>query len=268
MLFRSRSLYEAVKPLVIERNGTRVAIVNFCENEWSIASEDSPGSNPMDIIDNASQIMKAKKIADYVIVIVHGGHEYYNLPSPRMQRQYRFYADQGADIVVGHHTHCISGYEEYNEVPIYYSLGNFLFTKNNPNDEWYTGLVLELDLLNEKIEHKIHPVRQQKETFKLSLVNGEGKSEVLKIIKSFNEIIKDTDKLNDYWQKYIEKQSKGYLNMWSPLSFIKNKYVAGALRKLGINFMNKKGASLYLNLMRCEAHRDMSRLVLEKYLKK
>ena len=58
-------------------------------------------------------------------MIVHGGHECYNLPSPRMQKQYLFYADQGADIVVGHHTHCISGYEVYKGVPIYYSLGNF-----------------------------------------------------------------------------------------------------------------------------------------------
>jgi poly-gamma-glutamate capsule biosynthesis protein CapA/YwtB (metallophosphatase superfamily) len=76
----------------------------------------------MDIIDNANQIKEAKATHDKVIVIVHGGHEYYNLPSPRMQKQYRFYADQGADFVVGHHTHCISGYEVYNGVPIYYSL--------------------------------------------------------------------------------------------------------------------------------------------------
>ena len=107
-----------------------IFIFNFCENEWSIAESDNPGANPMDIIDNANQIKYARELADYVIVIVHGGHEYYNLPSPRMQKQYRFYADQGADIVVGHHTHCISGNEVYKGVPIYYSLGNFIFTKN------------------------------------------------------------------------------------------------------------------------------------------
>ena len=82
----------------------------------------------MDIIDNTNQIREAKASHDKVIVIVHGGHEYYNLLSPRMQKQYRFYADQGADIVVGHHTHCISGNEIHNGVPKYYSLGNFLFT--------------------------------------------------------------------------------------------------------------------------------------------
>ena len=96
----------------------KIAILNFCENEWSIAEDDSPGANPMDIIDNTNHIREAKASHDKVIVIVHGGHEYYNLPSPRMQKQYRFYADQDADIVVGHNTHCISGSEMYKGVEL------------------------------------------------------------------------------------------------------------------------------------------------------
>ena len=67
----------------------------------------------MDIIDNAKEIKNAKEKADYVFVIVHGGHEHYSLPSPKMQKQYRFYVEQGADIVIGHHTHCINGNEVY-----------------------------------------------------------------------------------------------------------------------------------------------------------
>lgn len=46
------------------------------------------------------------------------------------RKQYRFYVEQGADIVVGHHTHCINGHEVHYGVPIYYSLGNFLFKFN------------------------------------------------------------------------------------------------------------------------------------------
>src|SRR5690606_22347516 len=106
--------------------------------------------NPIDIIDNVKQINEARGIADYVFVIVHGGHEFFNLPSPRMQKLYRFYAEQGADIVIGHHTHCIGGYETYKGVPIYYSLGNFLFTKQNPYEDWYLGLVLEVEIVEGK----------------------------------------------------------------------------------------------------------------------
>jgi len=53
----------------------------------------------------------------------------------------------------------------------------------------------------------------------------------------------------------------------SLLSFINNRYIRGLFNKLGLNLINKKGMALTLNLMRCEAHRDMSEKVTENYLK-
>lgn len=262
------NLKDAAKFIALNSEGMKIAVINFCENEWSIAEEDSPGANPMDIIDNANQIKEAKATHDKVIVIVHGGHEYYNLPSPRMQKQYRFYADQGADIVVGHHIHCISGNEVYKGVPIYYSLGNFLFTKNNPNEEWYTGLILEVEITSEGIECQIHPVRQERGSFNLTLLEGNENKNVLNIIESYCKVINNTDELKAQWEKYIEKKSKEYLNYWSPVSFIQNRYISGLCRKLGINFLNKKGMALFLNLIRCEAHWDMNKEIIGKYLKK
>ena len=244
-----------------------IAILNFCENEWSIAEDDSPGANPMDIIDNTNQIREAKASHDKVIVIVHGGHEYYNLPSPRMQKQYRFYADQGADIVVGHHTHCISGNEVYKGVPIYYSLGNFLFTKKNSNDEWYIGLILEVDITSDGTECQVHPIRQEKESFNLSLLEGEEKKEVFERINSYCSIIAHEKMLDVKWNEYIDHQSRMYLNYWSPISYVKNRYLNAAFRKLIGKMLNKKRTSLYLNLFRCEAHRDISEEVLKKFIR-
>ena len=259
-------LTEARKPLTLDKDGMKIAILNFCENEWSIAEDDSPGANPMDIIDNTNQIREAKASHDKVIVIVHGGHEYYNLPSPRMQKQYRFYADQGADIVVGHHTHCISGNEVYKGVPIFYSLGNFIFTQNSNNEDWYTGLILEVDISKEEIITLPHPVQQTKRDFNLSLITGQGRKQIMERIMTFNEIIQDEWHLLDNWKKYIGKQRDAYLHYWSPLSFIKSRYIRSSIRKLGVSFLNKKGISLYLNLMRCEAHKDLSEKIMEIYL--
>lgn len=262
-----RNLAEAAKTLFIDTNEGKIAIVNFAENEWANAQEKTAGANPMDIIDNANQIKEAKKTADYVFVIVHGGHEYYNLPSPRMQKQYRFYADQGADMVIGHHTHCINGYETHNNVPIYYSLGNFLFTKPSKYEDWYLGLVLEIELRNGKLMHKLHPVKQEKESFELRLLEPEEKQVVLKRISAYNTIIADPKKISQKWNVYVESKYKTYLRYWSPLSFIENRYLKAAIRKLGINVNNKKGMALLLNLMRCEAHADLSKEVTHKYLK-
>jgi poly-gamma-glutamate capsule biosynthesis protein CapA/YwtB (metallophosphatase superfamily) len=262
------NLKDAARYITLNKDGMKIAILNFCENEWSIAKEELPGANPMNLIDNSIQIREAKASHDKVIVIVHGGHEYYNLPSPRMQKQYRFYADQGADFVVGHHTHCISGYEVYNGVPIYYSLGNFLFTSQSTIEDWYIGLVLEVNIENGNLTSQLHPVEQQKETFELSLLNGKKREDIMKRISKYNAIIADEEKLKSEWNNYIDTKYDMYLNYWSPFSFISNRYVRGILNRLGIKGINKKGVALALNLMRCEAHADMSKEVTNKYLKR
>ncbi len=91
--------------------GKQLAIINCCEHEFSIATESRAGSNPLNPIQQYYAIKEARGKADYVLVIVHGGHEHYQLPNPRMQETYRFFIDAGADAVVNHHQHCYSGYE-------------------------------------------------------------------------------------------------------------------------------------------------------------
>src|SRR5690606_17937937 len=170
---------EASRTLYLETKAGKIGIINIAENEWSSATDTSAGANGMDLIDDVKQIQEAKKKSDFVFVIVHGGHEYYNLPSPRMQKQYRFYIDNGADIVVGHHTHCISGMETYKGKQIYYSLGNFLFTKTSIYDDWYKGIVLKIEVSKNK-GIKVIPVfvEQSKSDFNLSLLTGKEKEEL------------------------------------------------------------------------------------------
>ena len=262
------NLQEAAKPFTLEKDGIKIAILNFAENEWSIAKEDKPGANPLDIIDNVNQIKAAKATHDKVICIIHGGHEYYHLPSPRMQKQYRFYAEQGADAVIGHHTHCISGNEVYKNVPIIYSLGNFLFTMQSFYKDWYTGLVLEVEIKKGKILTQLHPVRQREKTFELSLLKNDEKQDVLNRVSAYNSIIANASKLRNEWNSFIESKYDACLNYWSPLSFVPNRYIKSLLNKKGIKGLNKKGMALKLNLMRCEAHTDVSKEITKKYLMK
>ena len=60
------NLKEAAKPLIIVKNNIRIGIINFCENEWSIAKHDRKGANPLDIIDNVKQIQECRKHADFI----------------------------------------------------------------------------------------------------------------------------------------------------------------------------------------------------------
>ncbi|HLR37093.1 MAG TPA: CapA family protein, partial [Chitinophagaceae bacterium] len=205
---------------------------------------------------------------EFVFVIVHGGHEYYNLPSPRMQKQYRFYAEQGADIIVGHHTHCINGNEIYKNTPIYYSLGNFLFTKSNSHDDWYSGLILEVNINKSKLTSKVHPVKQAKGDYKLSLASGPEKAKILNKIQDFNEIILDEDKLAQEWLSLVNSKYHQCINHWFILRLFKHKYFLTIFRKIGLTKLIRKVIALTLNLIRCEAHVDISRSLLMKYLNK
>lgn len=259
---------EVSKNLYIDNDNRKVAIINFCENEWSTTQLNEIGANPLDIIDNVKQIKNAKQLADHVLVIVHGGHEYYNLPSPRMQKLYRFFVDQGADMVIGHHTHCMSGYETYNNVPIYYGLGNFLFSGQSNYNDWYEGLLLEININEGKLDSLLHPVQQNKKNLMLRMKSEEEKSEVFDRINYWNSCIVDEKKLKQEWDKFIEMRSESYLYEWSPLSFVENRYIRSVLNKLGWKMLNKRGIAIYLNLLLCEAHKDISAEILQRYLKK
>lgn len=122
-----KNLDEASEILYKEVGGKVLAIINCCEHEFTIATATTAGANPLNPIQQYYKIQEARGNADYVLVIVHGGHEHYQLPSPRMQETYRFFVDAGADAVVNHHQHCYSGYEIYKNKPIFYGLGNFCF---------------------------------------------------------------------------------------------------------------------------------------------
>lgn len=263
-----RNKEEAARIFYKDSQAGKIAIINIAENEWASATETSAGANGMDLIDDVNKIQEAKSNSDFVFVIVHGGHEYYNLPSPRMQKQYRFYVDNGADLVVGHHTHCISGMEIYKDVPIYYSLGNFLFTRSSKYDGWYKGIVLEVKIINSKIRTREFFVRQSKEDFNLTLLRGKSEEKIQRRFKDLSDIIASNERLIAKWKDYIREKSMVYSRYWSPFSCINNRFVRGILFKFSFLFPSKRGQTLWLNLLRCETHRDMSKEVLKNNIQR
>ena len=144
------NLPEARKPLVLMKDGLSIGILNVCEHESSIVTDESAGAAPIELAYLYYDIKKMRRVVDKVIIIIHGGCEHYQLPTPRMKRDYHLIADFGADVIVNHQQHCYSGYEIYNGKPIFYGLGNFYF--DNPckrNDKWNEGLLLQMEISKE-----------------------------------------------------------------------------------------------------------------------
>lgn len=261
-----KDIKEANKVITIEKNDIKIAILNFTENEWSIAQINKMGANPLDIVENVKQIKAAKTEHDKVICIIHGGVEYYNLPSPRMRKQYRFYIENGADAIIGHHPHCIGGYEIYNDAPIIYSLGNFLFTLHSKNNKWYSGLLAILEIEKHKpISFNLYPVQQQKSTFELKLQHRNDSTSTLQFVKELNKTIIDTELFHKQWDNYLIEKKEQYLSSFLFTRKIKNRYIRAFFIKTGIDrkILNNNFLKLILNLIRCEAHYDVLKDVID-----
>jgi hypothetical protein len=65
--------------------------------------------------------------ADLKILCFHWGNEYVHVPSLEQRKMAYKFINNGADVIVGHHSHVIQPYEEYKNGHIFYSLGNFIF---------------------------------------------------------------------------------------------------------------------------------------------
>lgn len=257
------NITDAAKIFYKEIKGVKVAIVNCCEHEFSIATENSGGSNPLNPIQQYYSIQEAKRNAARVIVIVHGGHEHYQLPSPRMKETYRFFVDAGADAVINHHQHCYTGYEVYNGKPIFYGLGNFCFDRGEQTSKnWKEGYMVMLYISDSGINYDLIPYVQAHKAPGITIVTD--KAEFDSEISLLNAIITDDKKLKAEHHKWMDNTSKGYLLALEPYRgrILSGLYVRNLLPK----FVNKRKVIHILNFLQCESHIDRILYNLNKKL--
>lgn len=134
-------------PAILERRGLKIAFLAY------VADETLPGSTHFEATPQTAgvafvhdEIKDGKKMptqatraqlradiaaargqADVVAVSFHWGTEFREQPNDFQRALAHFVVDEGADLVIGHHPHCLQGVELYQNKPIFYSLGNFVF---------------------------------------------------------------------------------------------------------------------------------------------
>lgn len=244
------NLREASKILYKEIGGKCLALINCCEHEFSIATESSGGSNPLNPIKQYYSIKEARKNADYVVVIIHGGHEHYQLPSTRMQDIYRFFIDVGADSVINHHQHCYSGYEFYRGKPIVYGLGNFCFDEGLKEKAWHEGYMVLIEF-GKIMNVTLYPCIQCKDEAKVLMHRPEDFDET---IKRLNDIITSKEKLQEEEERYYSSVMKSSRNVLNP---VVNRYFSYLqYRGLLPDIVSEKWLMMVHNHVMCEAHRD------------
>lgn len=258
------NLQDARQILYKEIIGEKLAVVNFCENEWSIASDKYGGSAPLNPVQNYYQIQEAKQNADCVLVIVHGGIEMYQYPTPRMQETYRFFIDAGADAVVNHHQHCYSGYEVYQGKPIFYGLGNFCLDMNKKDgDIWGQGYLSLLQFGDTENEFTIVPCYQCGEKVGVSVYRKDLREEFNIKLSEINQIIKEQDSLQ---ARFHSRVNSIYEYRMLALEPFYNKYIRTLQqKKLLPRLIREDAKKSMLMRVRCESNRETLLAVLKKY---
>lgn len=247
-----KNLAEASKTLFKNIWGQQLAIINCCENEFSIAKENMAGSNPLNLVKIYHAIKEAKSKAGAVLVIVHGGHEHFQLPSPRMVETYHFFIDVGADAVVNHHQHCYSGYEIYQGKPIFYGLGNFCF--DNPAKHsgiWTEGYMVAIDFSEQNPSFEIYPIKQCADKPRVMLLP---KDEFDKRLETLNTTIADPIALQLEVNKYYDTCDNKISNIFEP--FQNRLYLAAKQRGWLPSLLSKRRKLIAENFILCESHRD------------
>ncbi len=141
--YGSEAMPNARKPALLQRNGLTVALLSYVEAETLprpaqfAATAERPGLALIQLNEQGptwstrqilrADIRAARAAADVVIVGLHWGDEGSSRTRPGQRECAHFCIDHGADLVWGHHPHCLQPLELYRGRLIAYSLGNFVF---------------------------------------------------------------------------------------------------------------------------------------------
>ena len=132
-VYRNIKEREERYPLIIEKKGVRVAILNYT---YSTNGREIPSPMVVNLIDKetiAQDILTAKKKRpDVIIACMHWGDEYVSLPPARIKEMSNWLIEQGVNHIIGNHPHVIQPIEirESSTTPdthlVVYSTGNLV----------------------------------------------------------------------------------------------------------------------------------------------
>ncbi len=246
---------EKLKKYFILKDGNlKIGIYSCCETEFSNATRTTYGANYYDEFTTFDDVKELKKQCNRLIVLYHGGKEYYRYPSPRLQKLCRKLVDSGADIVVCQHSHAIGSVEKYHHSTIVYGQGNFIFDRGD-DEYWNTGMILEVTI-NKRI--KINYLFHEKQNGKIRLLSPKDKKycQCMDEFMLRNQKIKDSKFINDNYNQFADKNLDNYLKRTVNKTFfyrLMNKITKGRYN----HSYREQDYLQILNLLQCEAHNEL-----------
>jgi len=264
-----KNIHEAIQPIIFQRpDGLRIAVFSFCEKEFGVADENSPGSawisHPFALL----EIKKYRDSADFILIIAHGGLELVPLSPLERQTQLRNFIEAGADMVIGHHPHVPQGWENYQGKYIFYSQGNFIFDTyrevHQPGTDW--GFVVQLQFDSKSIVGIDLFLTEQTCGIVQLMENGFYLNNRIEYLNELSKIVQEPELYLKYWQEIaIRRYNEQYIHRLSSCFFLQlfNKLFNVIRKYLGRSpsydtVINSKAIRIddlaLLNIIRNESH--------------
>lgn len=199
-------------------------------------------------------ISSAKKECDYLFVLSHGGVEFMDVPLPEWRDRYRELIDIGVDAVIGSHPHVPQGVENYKGKPIFYSLGNFFFDKENSVTPkfWDNGLVALIEIVDGKILYKYVPILKKGNELMIddsTMINNH--------LSDLNEMLKDDKEYIKVVNREVLRLSEKYTDwlLFGIGAFRINLSLKNILRIIKNIVFNGRNEKVFLHQIREESTR-------------
>ncbi|MFQ5880117.1 MAG: CapA family protein [Dehalococcoidia bacterium] len=200
---------DAYRPLVVTVRGLRIAFlayVNVPDDSVSgfstrgvAAGPSAPGVAWGTAQTIGRDVERARVMADLVVVSLHSGYEYQEMPNDLQVELAHAAVDAGAHLVLGHHPHVLQGLESYGDGLIAYSLGNFVFDLDE-TDYAQPGLpsalsaVLMVTLGRQGVEgYEVVPVRIDPAEGRPLLAEGEAARPVRERLERLSALLETSE---------------------------------------------------------------------------
>ncbi|MBL7797440.1 MAG: CapA family protein [Saprospiraceae bacterium] len=156
--FKSRRDRELFYPLMVYRNGFKLALLNYTYDTNGVPTEAPTVVNLIDTMQIAADLAEARsRKPHFIIVVMHWGLEYQLHENAEQRKLANFLIRNGADMIIGAHPHVVQPIrEETVTLPdgskksavVVYSLGNFISNQQKPGTDG--GILFQVDLLHRK----------------------------------------------------------------------------------------------------------------------
>ena len=149
--FLNSACRDSLSPLMIQKNGASIALLNYTFSTNGIIVPDPVIVNMLDKEQITKDVKKAKNMdPDIIILFLHWGTEYDTIPSKSQTDLAEYFHSIGVNMVIGSHPHVlqkmvrINDAGKENEGLTVYSLGNFVSNQRKPKTDGGTMVRVEL----------------------------------------------------------------------------------------------------------------------------